>query len=254
MGVPPQEAAMRAREVNIDFARAGTKGRRWNRVAAFFNSQVQGTDKFFRTVRNKPGETLLKGILFGQIPSVITWALANLLGDDDERKEYEEIPRIQKDLCWVFRVNGVWLRIPKPNIWGIVFGSLTERVLDAAYKKDKGAFRGLEKSMRDQMLPPLLPNLATTGIEVITNYNFFTGRPIVSDKYERLPPEMQYGPQTSEAAILLGEAIGVSPLKIDHVVRGIGGTMWGEGVKLCAMINCQRSTPTLKTYSPGSLS
>ncbi len=49
-GMPKMEAAMRAREGNLDFARAGSVGRELNRATAFFNANVQGVDKAVRTL------------------------------------------------------------------------------------------------------------------------------------------------------------------------------------------------------------
>ncbi|MDR3354939.1 MAG: hypothetical protein LBO21_07860, partial [Synergistaceae bacterium] len=229
-GMPKQEAAMRAREVNIDFARAGTWGREVNRVTAFFNANIQGVDKAIRTSVERRGQTFGKVLLYVVLPSVTTWVLANLWGDDEDRKEYEEMPRRIKDLFWLFKVGDTWVRIPKPDTFGMA-GSLAERVLDAAYKKEPAAFRGLPRSLWDAGVPPVIPTLLLPWIEAYANRSFFTGRPIVSQKYDRLPPELQYAAYTSGVSKLMGEYTGISPLKIDHVLRGIGGTLGSEALK-----------------------
>ncbi len=229
-GVPKQEAAMRAREVNIDFARAGTKGRVVNRYTAFFNAQVQGMDKAARTFKARPKETALKMALFAGIPSLVAWALGNF-DDDETKKEYNDIPKGLKDLYWHYKVGGEWLRMPKPNAYG-VFGSLVERALDSAYRKDPTAFRGFMDTLWGEAVPPVVPSALMPAIEVWANKSSFTGRPIVSRKCENLPPEMQYGPQTSGVAKQMGELLGVSPMMIDHMIRGVTGTVGGEVAKL----------------------
>jgi hypothetical protein len=226
-GVPKQEAAKRAREVNIDFARAGTTGRKFNRITAFFNANIQGVDKIFRTAHERPGQTAAKIVMYGVLPSLGAWALGNLFGSDDDRKEYNEINRGLKDSFWHFKVGDTWLRLPKQSTYGLV-GSIAERMLDYAYSKDKGAFDGYMKSLWEAGVPPLAPTLAAAPVEAFFNYDTFTGRPIVSRKYENLPPEMQYGPSTSGASKLLGGIFKVSPIKIDHVIRGFGGTVGAE--------------------------
>lgn len=229
-GVPKQEAAMRAREVNIDFARAGTKGRVVNRYTAFFNAQVQGLDKAARTFKARPKETALKMALFAGVPSLVAWALGNF-DDDETKKQYNDIPKGLKDLYWHYKVGGEWLRLPKPNAYGI-FGSLVERALDSAYAKDPAAFRGFMDTLWDEAVPPVVPSALMPAIEVWANKNSFTGRAVVPRKYENLPPEMQYGPQTSWVAKQMGELLGVSPMAIDHMIRGVTGTVGGEIAKL----------------------
>ena len=229
-GVPKQEAAKRAREVNLDFARAGNWGRWYNRGTAFFNANIQGVDKAVRTLADRPYQTMGKTLLYVGIPSLVAWALGNL-GDEEDRKEYEEIPRQQKDTFWHFKLGGEWVRIPKPDVFGIS-GSVLERGLDAAYKKDPAAFRGLGGSLWEAGLPPLVPTLIMPWVEAWANKDSFTGRAIVSQKYDRLPSEMQYGPQTSGIANQVGKMTGISPLIVDHIIRGTTGTVGGELAKV----------------------
>jgi hypothetical protein len=229
-GVPKQEAAMRAREVNVDFARAGSAGREINKATAFFNANIQGVDKAVRTAVERPAQTAAKMLMYVALPSLASWALGNL-GDDGDREEYEEITKQQKDLFWHFKMDDEWVRIPKPDVYGMA-GSLLERGLDAAYKKDPAAFRGFADSLWEAGVPPLVPTLIMPWVEVWANKDSFTGRPIVSQKYGRLPPEMQYGSWTSGVSKQIGQYIGVSPMKIDHIIRGTTGTVGGELAKI----------------------
>ena len=41
-------AAFAARDLSVDFAKAGVLGRQMNRITPFFNAQLQGTEKFYR--------------------------------------------------------------------------------------------------------------------------------------------------------------------------------------------------------------
>ena len=49
-------------------------------------------------------------------------------------------------------------------------------------------------------------------------------RPIVPLREQQLPARLQYGSSTSYLAKLMGN-LGVSPRKVDHLIRGYGGTM-----------------------------
>jgi hypothetical protein len=187
--------------------------------------------------------------MYVAVPSLVSWALGQL-GDEDDRKEYEEIPRQQKDLFWHYKIGGEWVKLPKPDLYGMA-GSLVERGLDAAYKKQPDAFRGYLDSLWEAGLPPLVPTLIMPWAEIWANKDSFTGRPIVSQKYDRLPPEMQHAQWTSGAAKQIGEYIGVSPMKIDHAIRGMTGTVGGEIAKLPdRFIGAQNREATKLTEKP----
>ena len=68
--------------------------------------------------------------------------------------------------------------------------------------------------------------------EQITNYNVFTGRPIVGPSLDRLLPEAQATAATGEFARLMGETTGASPVRIEHAVRGYLGTMGQYALQL----------------------
>ena len=78
---------MKARSVNIDFGRAGTWGRGFNSVTAFFNAGVQGLDKVREVSKQRPMQTFAKVMLYQVLPSVLM-RLAILSNPDDE----EEVP------------------------------------------------------------------------------------------------------------------------------------------------------------------
>ena len=52
-GYSPQKAGAKARDLTLNFARAGTQGRQWNRYSAFFNATIQGFDKFCRMMHDR---------------------------------------------------------------------------------------------------------------------------------------------------------------------------------------------------------
>jgi hypothetical protein len=72
--------------------------------------------------------------------------------------------------------------------------------------------------------PNLLPQVARPTLEAVTNYNFLTGSPIVGRGLENLRTSDQFTENTSELAKLLGKSGIISPLKLDHLLKGYGGT------------------------------
>jgi hypothetical protein len=66
------------------------------------------------------------------------------------------------------------------------------------------------------------------------NRSFYTDLPIISERDARLSTDKQYRDNTSELAKLLGKTGLISPLNVDHLIRGYTG---GMGVLLTSMAN-----------------
>jgi hypothetical protein len=76
--------------------------------------------------------------------------------------------------------------------------------------------------------PTAVPQAVKPALEVMTNYDFFSGRPIVGTGLQELPTERQYSAtNTSEVAKGLGKLGLISPLAIDHLIKGYFGTSGG---------------------------
>ena len=80
--------------------------------------------------------------------------------------------------------------------------------------------KNLNVKGRDAAAPGIIPTGLGPPIEAVTNYSFFTGKPIVSASESRLPPEMQSKANTSEIAKIIGGTVNVSPAKIEHIWNG----------------------------------
>lgn len=223
-GLDPLQAGFESRESTLDFARRGSKTKNVNKVVAFLNAQIQGFDKTVRVFGRDPIGTTIKGIATISIPEIFSY----LLNRNDEG--YQEIDRWQKDLFWIFNIDGTYVRIPKPFSYGQIFGSLLGRFMEFVDKKDPRALDDFASSFFESISPvgvnpveTFLPTAAKPLIENSTNYSFFRDRPIVSLSLERLIPELQYSKYTSESAKKLGEVLKMSPAKIENFITGISG-------------------------------
>jgi len=70
-----------------------------------------------------------------------------------------------------------------------------------------------------------LPPVAQEYLEQVYNYDFFRNREIINQKISVLPPKEQksrYGTKTAE---MIGEITGWSPIRVDHAVKGMTGTV-----------------------------
>jgi hypothetical protein len=215
-GASLQEAAFASRDL-IDFNRAGTLGRQYNQITAFFNAAVQSMDKLARTFKENPQGATVRALLSITLPSVVAYMY------NHDKEWYKEIPRRERDLYWHFQVGDQIFKIPKPFEAGVIFGTTAERFLDFIRTNDPKAFKELDETIKDTFSPPWLPTAAAPWLEVYANRSTYFDSPIVPRREENLLPEDQYGPYQSEVGKLLGNVLKVSPRKVDHVIKGYTG-------------------------------
>lgn len=226
-----QDAALESRDITLDFSRIGSHTKSWNKISAFFNASIQGTDKMFRAWRENPLDMTIKTAMFITMPSVLLW----YLNKDDPR--YQELPQWQKDIFWIIPTKDTLIKIPKPFELGILFGTVPERMLQWMYDKDRGqkgnGFKGLGDVIIDNMVPNVSPTALVPALEAATNYSLFMNRNIVPQhERDNLPPAMQYGPYTSAVGRGIGKMFDVSPRIVDNTIRGYTGGLGGFGLTL----------------------
>ena len=227
-----EEAARAARESTIDFSRSGRLGEQVNQIVPFFNACLQGGDKMVRLFREDFVGTSLKVFKYIVLPSLLVMAW------NWDKDWYKDLDPDIKNNYWCLGRN---IRIPKPQEAGVLFGSGIEALFQQAADKDKDAVSNFLKAFSSNMIPSVLPTLILPLIEWSANYSFYKGRPLVGNKYSRLPDELQYNDYTSELSKGIGSTLKVSPMKIDNLVRGYTGTMgallWGAAGEPFAKAN-----------------
>lgn len=220
------EAGLESRESTLDFARRGAKTKEFNAMIAFLNAGIQGVDKSIRTAAEDPVGFAAKGVASITIPSIITYML------NRNNPEYDELPRWQKDIFWNVKLGDTWWRIPKPFLYGQIFGSLPERFFEYLDKNDRSVFDGFTRSLYDSVSPVAgdpATGLLATGLKPLienkANYNFFTERSIVPESRQDLLPPYQHGKYTTRTAKEVGKLINYSPAKIENLAQGwLGGS------------------------------
>ncbi len=244
-----QALSMISREATVDFARKGSDPvlQNWSRMTAFMNPGIQGIDRMARALKENPLGTTAKALASITLPSMLLW-WAN---HDDQWKDpatgqvinrWQETPDWEKDLFWIVLTENHTFRIPKDFQWGIIFGSLPERLLDKYFGDKPDAFKNFSKSLMNGFQVNMIPTVAAPIAEQITNHNFFTDRPLIPSHLEKLLPEYQYTPYTTEATKALGHLVGAlpgmhdkgfaSPIVIDNYIRGWTGTLGTYAVEI----------------------
>jgi hypothetical protein len=229
-------AVFKARE-SINFALTGNSPTlaAARQMIPFLNATIVGLDTLYRAATGyglNPEEKAAAKSAFRNRAAMmvaLSVAYAALMGDDEE---YNKLPDYVKDGNWLFPYIGLdgkkkFIRIPVPYEVGYLFKTLPE----VAYRYLNGTSTGKEvaKSISKGLIQNLptggtpIPQFARPALEVVTNYSFFTGRPIESMGDERLPVA-ERGRKTSEVSKALSKAgldeIGLSPAKIDTLTKG----------------------------------
>jgi hypothetical protein len=221
------EAIFRSLEV-MNFNRKGSSAiiRIATAAIPFLNARMQGLDIFYRASfgRDTVADPVAKQKAFfvrGATLMALSVAAYIMVSDDDEYKKQEDET---KDNYWI--IPGVG-KFPIPFEVGFLFKTVPERIYAAMFKDDTG--EDLKEAMKRGIISTLafnpIPQTVKPVLEAAWNYNSFTGRVIVGAGMEGRSPEFQVGPSTSEVAKRLGSALGLSPLKVDHVLQGYTGTI-----------------------------
>lgn len=211
---------------------------------AFWNATVQGMDKFYRIHKENPKRTVVKGVVSGTLPAMLLYAL------NRNNPDYQELPRWQKDFNWMIPTRGTSLEeetpfipIPKGFLFGLVYGTMPERVMEWIDTKDPAAFDELLETFSTSVPYPLSAVEAIEGkpealippitaitplIDIFANRSSFTGTPLVPGYMQRIEEEYQAHPWTSEfskkmAWALARMGIKASPIKLDHALFGYTG-------------------------------
>ncbi|HUT60099.1 MAG TPA: LPD38 domain-containing protein [Phycisphaerae bacterium] len=267
-GASPLEAVVKgSRPVTVDFSRAGLVGRVVNQVTAFFNAKVQGTDQFARAhfKRNLP-RTMMRGITMITVPAL----LLQLLNQDDP--EYEELPQWQKD--WFFMIPTKYfgnetlynatpfIPLPKPFLWGLIYGTIPERVFQAIVKKDPEASKGILPMILKEAIPN--PFGITAAIPIIESWakkSFFTLQGTEPGYVSTLSKQYRAKGYTTEFSRSLSEflydtgmgktieeqtGLELTPINIDNLIFGWTGSVGMHVTRIGNIIDPDAPAATLK--------
>jgi hypothetical protein len=242
-GLSEMQATLAAME-SMNFTKRGTSGTLYalNMMVPFLNSQIQGINVLFESMRGKLPYSERLGVqrklaARGALLAMFTWAYAAAMQDDDAYKRAKLRDKLNN---FFVRIPGVEepLRIPIPYEAGLIFKALPEAIFLAAGNDEES--KQVTKAYTDLLTKasPLgpttfVPQAVKPILENMLNKSFYTGEDIESVSERALLPEERVRDKTSSAAIQLGKAFGVSPVKVDYTVNAYTG---GYGVLLMQMV------------------
>ena len=190
----------------------------------------------------------------------LTMLYTLFVSDDDDYKNLNDPTRNRS-----FIIPGTNLRIPVPGDGiGLLFKVLPEQLTrlylaegmdsaDIGSRVGRALFKGFaDMGSYENWIPGgTVPKVFS---ELILNKSFYTGNPIVGKSKENLAPFKQYSEGTSETSKMLAESmkevgIGLSPIKLDYLVRNLGGQIGGTllGISNALFVAAEgKTTPSLR--------
>ena len=260
------EAAFLARQP-IDFSLTGSSAaiRYLSAILPFFNARLQGMYSLgkygiaptarvmYNMTTGKPVDATeaQRAARFTGVIGAVTAAtiLLYLINKDDE--DFQRREDWDRDSFWWIKINGVGWRIPKPFEIG-AFATIIERGLEQVVDQNvegKVFARRLWSIVTDQLSMNMIPQVIRPALDVYSNYDSFRDRRIESLSMQNLPKEYRTNPNTSFVANAMGsvsatfadvigsvagkkagEAVQLSPIQIDYLVKGYLGWVGAQGL------------------------
>lgn len=262
-GKSEQEARMLAleggREITVNFARAGIWARVLNQVIPYFNAGLQGQRKLWGQLLQGGADTkgdenkariqratILNGIANLTVPATLLW----LLNKDEEW--YQDLPDWRKIGYFNMKIGGEIISVPKPFEAGTLFASLPEIMLDHTFGTNPASLKRAMLSLAGPYLEgpgSLIPAFIKPVLEVATNTNFFTGRPLTPEWISRAnPPTEQATFYTTETAKILSRAIGgiLTPTEIEALLGGYTASAAVSGMRMIDEISGLKDHPGIQ--------
>lgn len=258
-GLSDYDAIIQARHDATDLYDMGRYGSRLDVARAatpFLNPYFQGLDKLRRSaitpilraafqqnvLDTDSAEAKRAAVAFSKMAILGTglgfgWAAMNW-----DSEVYRDADPDVKARYFLFPIGDRVVALPKPFELAIPF-TLAEYAFAQMKADDPRAADQMAKSTFDVLQPPIpfFSNpLLRTPVETGLNARIFDWqdlyktffdekKPIVPARMEGVRPEAQYLPKTSPLAKRIGEATGLSPIKIDYMIGGFFGN-WGKNV------------------------
>lgn len=213
------DAAKIFREVIADPQQVGSKMQGLAQYTAFMNMGVQSAAKTVNQFKTAPAATLAKGMFGIVIPAATFW----WWGKDDA--EIQELRRSKGGENYFFvRLPGDEgiTRIPKPYLYGQLFGTSIEALLDKGWGDNPQATEQLVKGIMGQTSVNLIPlSLQAFANTALSQKYLGIGEGLIPSggaTSNQMPQDQRFS-NTTTLARKLGESTGISASNWDDIFR-----------------------------------
>lgn len=203
---------------------AGSVGEFLNRIRPFVNANILSARMAAKSLADNPARGVILGTTLFTIPTLVTWWKYK------DEEWYQKRTGLQRALYFPIEIgNQVW-NIPKATIWGQLFSTIPDLILNYMHDEDPELTRDYVKGMLKTISPldidplnPLeairIPYATEMAVEQYANWKFFTDRPILTQEELAQRPQSQFGPYTTVAAKALGGGLAWT----DEQIKGMIG-------------------------------
>jgi len=245
-GLSPKEAALRGRRVSVDFSRFSQASRFINDWFIYFNPAMQGLLMPGRAIAKNP-RTLwrLAALVAGYV------ALTFYNQSFDEYDDVRNSDKVGKLLVMLpsDEYNNYGQKVPHyltllPFREFAIVTAPIEYLMGRLRTEEPEAYRtlGQEFGVFYPIVTPLsmisesgglvMPTqIGATIQQIIQNHDDFRDRPIIDDEMGLLPAAQQYDQYTNSLAIRVGQALNMSPKKLDFFVSNMFGALGSDSLR-----------------------
>jgi hypothetical protein len=257
-GWTPERAAAETREYagTPDFAVRGTSTYAANLAIPFFGVRARGKARFWNRIARNP-KKLAQLIAASMLVSMILYRCNAQYRDEKGEPEMDHVPEDIKRNNWVFMTDHIdeatgrrkYATIRKPESFQVIANPM-ERALHEVMERQGFQGKDFWQMVTDfgQAGIPFFPDIDVENegvlegtlrsigasvnpglkepVEQFANYDFYRRIPMIPKGEEGLDPRLQVGPYTSPTAQSIGNALGISPRRVEHAIEG---TLAGVG-------------------------
>jgi hypothetical protein len=200
----------------------------------FFNAYLAAQTVAYKTITGVGTSPTQRAeaykVLFGTTASVMTLSIlyAMMNGDDED---YLNKPTPTRDRLLMIPGSGGMSLPLRSDLFTLpkVIAEHTYLLLTDNGYEDGGKFRESMVSVLANafLSPTAVPQVVKPFVEVLFNRDFFQNKPLIGVYQKNLETERQFTDSTSELGKVLGSTGIMSPIAIDHIIRGMFGSVGG---------------------------
>lgn len=236
-GASPEKAALEGmiggRDVTLDFQRGGVASKIANQIIPFFNVGVQSATTLPRMIRENPTGAVTTMLSLVAAPTMAAEAWNRM--DEQRSKDYDDVPDYVKDRGIVIMLPGVagrdergetrpnYALIPMRELAPVAILSreLMQRSMGSSQRSPAetaqailGAASPVQASGAADLFSSTLPPVASTGLQLAADSDFFRGGPIATTRRDDQASSLAHG---------IAGALGTRASKVDFAIRDTFG-------------------------------
>lgn len=227
-------AGIHAKDVAVDFSRAGTIGKKFNQYTTFFNAAIQGPYALKRAVAKNPKRAMAYMTFGFVLPATVLW-MAN-----HDQEWYQDLTDDEKEKNLYVTKD---FKLPVPQEMSIVTAGVQHGLNTLLNGKSAGKeIKNLISHTASVLTPPMIPTIVRPILEGVTGKNFF-------DWYNPRSIGKKNISTTSQA---VSNLTGMPSDKVDNLFRSSGGGMVSQGLDLIDAIKGERNMTIPKALRLGN--